>query len=97
MRGRFHTWTRIRVNLQHVPEDLRPSQEALDPNEEPGGWSAEERAAWDSRGSHRRNQYDSQQASDGDAPAATTERPNAADEGRTLKPRRRLSRARKES
>ena len=21
MRGRFHTWTRIRVNLQHVPED----------------------------------------------------------------------------
>ena len=20
MRGRFHTWTRIRVNLQHVPE-----------------------------------------------------------------------------
>ena len=24
MRGRFHTWTRIRVNLQHVPEDIRP-------------------------------------------------------------------------
>ena len=24
MRGRFHTWTRIRVNLQHVPEELRP-------------------------------------------------------------------------
>ena len=39
MRGRFHTWTRIRVNLQHVPEDLRPPQEALDPNEEVGGWS----------------------------------------------------------
>jgi hypothetical protein len=33
MRGRFHTWTRIRVNLQHVPEELRPAQEALDPNE----------------------------------------------------------------
>ena len=33
MRGRFHTWTRIRVNLQHVPEDLRPAQEALDPDE----------------------------------------------------------------
>ena len=29
MRGRFHTWTRIRVNLQHVPENLRPPQEAL--------------------------------------------------------------------
>ena len=25
MRGRFHTWTRIRVNLQHVPENLRPA------------------------------------------------------------------------
>src|SRR4029078_9337803 len=24
MRGRFTTWTRIRVNLQHVPEKLRP-------------------------------------------------------------------------
>ena len=46
MRGRFHTWTRIRVNLQHVPEDLRPAQEALDPNEETGGWSAAEKAAW---------------------------------------------------
>ena len=33
MRGRFHTWTRIRVNLQHVPESLRPSQEPLDPDE----------------------------------------------------------------
>ncbi len=25
MRGRYATWTRIRVNLQHVPEELRPS------------------------------------------------------------------------
>jgi DNA ligase D-like protein (predicted polymerase) len=32
MRGRFHTWTRIRVNLQHVPIDLRPAQEPLDPD-----------------------------------------------------------------
>ena len=24
MRGRFRTWTRIRVNLQHVPDELRP-------------------------------------------------------------------------
>jgi DNA ligase D-like protein (predicted polymerase) len=35
MRGRFHTWTRIRVNLQHVPPDLRPPQESLDPDEDP--------------------------------------------------------------
>ena len=33
MRGRFSTWTRIRVNLQHVPPELRPVQEPLDPDE----------------------------------------------------------------
>jgi DNA ligase D-like protein (predicted polymerase) len=33
MRGRSSTWTRIRVNLQHVPENLRPAQEPLDPDE----------------------------------------------------------------
>jgi bifunctional non-homologous end joining protein LigD len=33
MRGRFTTWTRIRVNLQHVPAELRPVQEPLDPDE----------------------------------------------------------------
>ena len=39
MRGRFHTWTRIRINLQHVPMALRPPQEALDPDETPDDWS----------------------------------------------------------
>jgi DNA ligase D-like protein (predicted polymerase) len=34
MRGRYTTWTRIRVNLQHVPPKLRPAQEPLDPDEE---------------------------------------------------------------
>jgi len=38
MRGRFRTWTRIRVNLQHVPVDLRPSQEPLDPDAAPNEW-----------------------------------------------------------
>jgi bifunctional non-homologous end joining protein LigD len=33
MRGRSTTWTRIRVNLQHVPVKLRPRQERLDPDE----------------------------------------------------------------
>ena len=33
MRGRSSTWTRIRINLQHVPENLRPPQEPLDPDE----------------------------------------------------------------
>ena len=32
MRGRSSTWTRIRVNLEHVPEALRPGQEPLDPD-----------------------------------------------------------------
>jgi len=38
MRGRFHTWTRIRVNLEHVPVALRPAQEALDPDDGPREW-----------------------------------------------------------
>src|SRR5688572_2233133 len=33
MRGRYSTWTRIRLNLQHVPVQIRPVQEALDPDE----------------------------------------------------------------
>ena len=33
MRGRSSTWTRVRVNLQHVPAELRPVQEPLDPDE----------------------------------------------------------------
>ena len=37
MRGRHSLWYRIRINLQHVPEDQRPSQEALDPDYDP--WS----------------------------------------------------------
>ena len=40
MRGRFSTWTRIRINLQHVPEALRPAQEALDPDETPDDWGS---------------------------------------------------------
>ena len=35
MRGRSSTWTRIRVNLRHVPEELRPQQETPDPDEDP--------------------------------------------------------------
>jgi DNA ligase D-like protein (predicted polymerase) len=37
MRGRSTTWTRIRVNLEHVPEDERPSQEPLEVDYDP--WS----------------------------------------------------------
>ena len=44
MRGRSSTWTRIRVNLRHVPEAERPPQETPDPEEDPtrvwrAGWA----------------------------------------------------------
>jgi DNA ligase D-like protein (predicted polymerase) len=35
MRGRSSTWTRVRVNLEHVPEAMRPEQEAPDPDYDP--------------------------------------------------------------
>jgi bifunctional non-homologous end joining protein LigD len=35
MRGRSSTWTRIRVNLRHVPEESRPPQETPDPDDDP--------------------------------------------------------------
>jgi hypothetical protein len=42
MRGRSSTWTRVRVNLEHVPQALRPRQEPLDPDYDPyAGFTAE--------------------------------------------------------
>src|SRR5206468_7043530 len=35
MRGRSSTWTRIRVNLRHVPDSVRPKQETPDPDDDP--------------------------------------------------------------
>jgi DNA ligase D-like protein (predicted polymerase) len=35
MRGRSSTWTRIRINLRHVPETQRPPQETPDPDDDP--------------------------------------------------------------
>ncbi len=40
MRGRFTTWTRIRLNLRNVPEPDRPPQEALEVDYDP--WEKEE-------------------------------------------------------
>lgn len=41
MRGRSSTWTRVRVNLRHVPEAQRPAQATPDPDDDPtrGAWS----------------------------------------------------------
>jgi len=49
MRGRFRTWTRIRVNLQHVPEAIRPGQEALDPDDQPNDWAGVNEEEWKRR------------------------------------------------
>jgi bifunctional non-homologous end joining protein LigD len=35
MRGRHTTWTRIRVNLEKVPENQRPEQEPLEVDYDP--------------------------------------------------------------
>ena len=35
MRGRSSTWTRIRINLRHVPEGTRPPEEPPDPDYDP--------------------------------------------------------------
>lgn len=35
MRGRSSTWTRIRINLRNIPEDLRPPQATPDPDDDP--------------------------------------------------------------
>jgi bifunctional non-homologous end joining protein LigD len=35
MRGRYRTWTRIRLNLRHVPDGLRPAEEPRDPDDSP--------------------------------------------------------------
>jgi bifunctional non-homologous end joining protein LigD len=35
MRGRSSTWTRVRLNLRHVPEAQRPEQEALEVDYDP--------------------------------------------------------------
>jgi len=45
MRGRSSTWTRIRVNLRNVPEELRPAQEKPDPDDDPTREWREWRAA----------------------------------------------------
>jgi bifunctional non-homologous end joining protein LigD len=45
MRGRSSTWTRIRVNLRHVAEHLRPPQETPDPDDDPTREWRQRRAA----------------------------------------------------
>jgi bifunctional non-homologous end joining protein LigD len=48
MRGRSSTWTRVRINLQHVPEDQRPTAPKLPPM--PNPWENANPEEW-----HRRS------------------------------------------
>jgi bifunctional non-homologous end joining protein LigD len=49
MRGRSSTWTRIRVNLRNVPEEDRPSQEALEVDYDPWAGRGDPRTGGDAR------------------------------------------------
>jgi DNA ligase D-like protein (predicted polymerase) len=46
MRGRSSTWTRIRVNLRNVPEEIRPPQETPDPDDDPTREWREQMKKW---------------------------------------------------
>jgi DNA ligase D-like protein (predicted polymerase) len=49
MRGRSTTWTRIRVNLRHVPEEQRPPQGTPEPDDDP---TREWRERWKKKGAN---------------------------------------------
>ena len=53
MRGRSTTWTRIRINLEHVPESMRPAHEAPDPDYDPAQQWASMMRSPDERASSR--------------------------------------------
>jgi DNA ligase D-like protein (predicted polymerase) len=56
MRGRSSMWYRVRVNLEHVPEEKRPKQEPLESDYDPWAgqkWTEEEIAAWKASRSKR--------------------------------------------
>ena len=45
MRGRHTTWTRIRINLEHVPGEIRPKQEPLEVDYDPWAeWEGPDRS-----------------------------------------------------
>ncbi len=66
MRGRSSLWYRLRVNLVHVPEALRPPQAQLDPDYDPwGSITADERAAWEATRPARRGRGEGQDGPQG--------------------------------
>ena len=56
MRGRNTTWTRIRVNLEHVPDGARPAQEKLEVDYDPwAGYEGPDRSGVAERPRRRRD------------------------------------------
>jgi bifunctional non-homologous end joining protein LigD len=56
MRGRNTTWTRIRLNLEHVPEEQRPEQEPLEVDYDPWAeWAGPDRSGRPERPPRRRS------------------------------------------
>jgi hypothetical protein len=56
MRGRSSTWTRVRLNLEHVPEALRPAQDPPDPDYDP--WASFRSAGSGERKAPRRGRQE---------------------------------------
>jgi len=55
MRGRYTTWTRIRLNLENVPEALRPEQRPLEVDYDPWAqWEGPDRSGQRERPGRRR-------------------------------------------
>ena len=77
MRGRSSTWTRIRVNLRHVPEAERPAEEPPDPDYDPWrGFRPPPRAAR-AAAARSADEGDADARDDAEAPAAAASSPRA--------------------
>jgi bifunctional non-homologous end joining protein LigD len=75
MRGSSSVWTRIRVNLRRVPEELRPPQETPDPDDDPTrAWREHHRAA-----TKRAKKTKAAEPKESDAEDSATEDSNAKD------------------
>jgi bifunctional non-homologous end joining protein LigD len=67
MRGKSSTWTRIRLNLRHVPEALRPADEPPDPDDDPTReWRDHARAETERKKPTRKNASQKREPEGGD-------------------------------
>jgi bifunctional non-homologous end joining protein LigD len=82
MRGRNTTWTRIRLNLEHVPEEKRPAQEPLEVDYDPWvEWLGPDRSGQLDRPVRRRSQTSAGAPTSAEV-VAREEQPQQADQVR---------------